>query len=178
MGLVEAMTAAKDREIRGVGMQNFKYNTDYREFMALVNTISSRASRTISQEFKVETPCSMKYVFNPQLARVLKHDPGDKRQQNHDFPLEYRIVPLNLRSNTATSISILMTSLWDCPLMIQRYLPPCSHYMIKELAKKANGISLGVLMKTPRFAFQILKHLRHFSMIKQFRKQQRYYFEH
>ncbi|PBK63611.1 hypothetical protein ARMSODRAFT_894015 [Armillaria solidipes] len=60
MGLVEAMTAAKDREIRGVRMQNFKYNTDYREFMALVNTISSRASRTIAQEFKVETSRSMK----------------------------------------------------------------------------------------------------------------------
>ncbi len=41
MGLVEAMTAAKDREVHGVGMQNFKYNPDYHEFMALVNTISS-----------------------------------------------------------------------------------------------------------------------------------------
>ncbi len=70
MGLVEAMTTAKDREIRGVGMQNFKYNPDYREFMALVNTISLRASRTMAQEFKVETVRSMKSVSTSFLINI------------------------------------------------------------------------------------------------------------
>lgn len=40
LGLVEAMTIAKDQEIKGVGIQNFQYNPDYHEFMALVNTMS------------------------------------------------------------------------------------------------------------------------------------------
>ncbi len=62
MGLIEAMTLAKDRELRGVGMQNFKYNPDYREFMALLNTISSRGARLTAQHFKMEVPRSIKCV--------------------------------------------------------------------------------------------------------------------
>ncbi len=90
MGLVEAMTTAKDREIRGVGMQNFKYNPDYREFMALVNTISSHASRTMAQEFKVETVRSMKvclYFFPDKILALTRLYVEVRMPQSHVFPI-------------------------------------------------------------------------------------------
>lgn len=50
---------AKDREIRGKGMQNFKYNPHYHEFLHTVYSISARTYRHLGLEVKVEDPRSI-----------------------------------------------------------------------------------------------------------------------
>ena len=65
------MVLAKDREIKGLGMQNFRYNADYEEFMRLIQMISPRAYRTISLEFKAPAPRASKYVAFPS-GSILK----------------------------------------------------------------------------------------------------------
>ncbi|KAF9019705.1 hypothetical protein BDZ89DRAFT_958998, partial [Hymenopellis radicata] len=60
LGLVETLVVAKERDLRGVGLQNFKYPPDYREWIELVRTISPRLHRNMSLHFKVETQRSIK----------------------------------------------------------------------------------------------------------------------
>jgi hypothetical protein len=55
IGLVEAMVVAKDKELRGHGMQNLKYNPHFNAFMHLVRTISPQAYRMLSLEIKTPT---------------------------------------------------------------------------------------------------------------------------
>jgi hypothetical protein len=54
-GLVEAMVSAKDREIRGVGFQNFKYAPDVKEFAQIVSIHSPRAYRCIRNVLQLPT---------------------------------------------------------------------------------------------------------------------------
>ncbi|KAJ7229866.1 hypothetical protein GGX14DRAFT_553370 [Mycena pura] len=59
LGLVETMVMATERRIRGVGMQNFKYPTEFREFGALIRLMSPRTYRTMErsiQQKKTQRP--------------------------------------------------------------------------------------------------------------------------
>ncbi|KAK7008259.1 hypothetical protein R3P38DRAFT_3591876 [Favolaschia claudopus] len=60
LGLVETMQLATERCIRGVGMQNFKYPTAFREWGALIRMSSPRTYRNIAQEFRMESERSVK----------------------------------------------------------------------------------------------------------------------
>ncbi|KAJ6484794.1 hypothetical protein C8R45DRAFT_829642 [Mycena sanguinolenta] len=55
---------AKDREIRGKGMQNFKYHTAMDEVFGLVHTISPRAYRELQKHFPLRTERSIKHVIS------------------------------------------------------------------------------------------------------------------
>ncbi|KAJ7206825.1 hypothetical protein GGX14DRAFT_567902 [Mycena pura] len=59
LGLVETMVMATERRIRGVGMQNFKYPTEFREFGALIRLMSPRTYRTMAQHFRLESERSI-----------------------------------------------------------------------------------------------------------------------
>ncbi|KAF9008481.1 hypothetical protein BDZ89DRAFT_996909, partial [Hymenopellis radicata] len=54
------MILATEREMRGVGMQNFKYPPQFREWSELVRTISPRLHRNMSLHFRIETQRSIK----------------------------------------------------------------------------------------------------------------------
>lgn len=56
------MVMAKDRELRGVGMQNFKYSPDLNNLMHLLHMTSPRCYRNLNQHFKLRTARSIKYV--------------------------------------------------------------------------------------------------------------------
>ncbi|KAF9018986.1 hypothetical protein BDZ89DRAFT_1116955 [Hymenopellis radicata] len=60
LGLVEAMILGTEREIRGVGMKNFKYQPEFREWAELVRMISPRLYRNMAQQFRMETQRSIK----------------------------------------------------------------------------------------------------------------------
>jgi hypothetical protein len=61
-GLIQAKIMAKDREIKGVGMQNFKYNSDMDAVFGLIHTISPRAYRELKKHFPMRTERSIKCV--------------------------------------------------------------------------------------------------------------------
>ncbi|KAJ7191853.1 hypothetical protein GGX14DRAFT_596768 [Mycena pura] len=61
MGIVETMVLATERRIRGVGMQNFKYPTEFREFGALIRMSSPRTYRVMAQHLRMETERSIKH---------------------------------------------------------------------------------------------------------------------
>ncbi|KAJ6603972.1 hypothetical protein B0H10DRAFT_1821753, partial [Mycena sp. CBHHK59/15] len=61
-GIIQAKVLAKDREIRGVGNQNFKYDTDIDALFALIHTISPRAYWELAKHFPMRTECSIKFV--------------------------------------------------------------------------------------------------------------------
>ncbi|KAJ7055055.1 hypothetical protein C8F01DRAFT_1234841 [Mycena amicta] len=61
LGLVETMQLARERQLRGVGMQNFKYPPELREFGALIRLSSPRTYCTMAQHFKLETERSIKH---------------------------------------------------------------------------------------------------------------------
>ncbi|KAJ6540255.1 hypothetical protein B0H10DRAFT_2245184 [Mycena sp. CBHHK59/15] len=59
-----AKVLAKDREIRGVGNQNFKYDTDIDALFALIHTISPRAYWELAKHFPMRTERSIKHVIS------------------------------------------------------------------------------------------------------------------
>ncbi|KAJ7178444.1 hypothetical protein C8R43DRAFT_1117832 [Mycena crocata] len=61
-GLIQAKVLAKDREIRGVGNQNFKYDTDLDALFGLIHTISPRAYRELQKHFPMRTERSIKHI--------------------------------------------------------------------------------------------------------------------
>ncbi|KAJ7194119.1 hypothetical protein GGX14DRAFT_586935 [Mycena pura] len=61
LGLVETMVMATERRIRGVGMQNFKYPPEFREFGALIRMMSPRTYRTMAQHFRLESERSLQH---------------------------------------------------------------------------------------------------------------------
>ncbi|KAJ7191259.1 hypothetical protein GGX14DRAFT_579109 [Mycena pura] len=61
LGLVETMVLATERSIKGVGMQNFKYPTEFREFGALIRMSSPRTYRVLAQHLRMETERSIKH---------------------------------------------------------------------------------------------------------------------
>lgn len=64
LGLVETMQLATERKLKGVGMQNFKYPLEFREWGSLLRMTSPRAYRNMAQHFRMETPRSIKYVVH------------------------------------------------------------------------------------------------------------------
>ncbi|KAF9014795.1 hypothetical protein BDZ89DRAFT_438667 [Hymenopellis radicata] len=60
LGLVETMVLATERDLRGVGMRNFKYPPEFREWGELVRAISPQLHRNMSTHFKMETQRSIK----------------------------------------------------------------------------------------------------------------------
>ncbi|KAF7348037.1 hypothetical protein MSAN_01756100 [Mycena sanguinolenta] len=53
---------AKDCEIRGKGMQNFKYDTDMDEVFGLIHTLCPRAYRELRKHFPLRSERSIKHV--------------------------------------------------------------------------------------------------------------------
>ncbi|KAJ7234777.1 hypothetical protein B0H12DRAFT_963951, partial [Mycena haematopus] len=64
------MVLATERRVRGVGMQNFKYPLEYREFGALIRMSSPRTYRTMAQHFRLESERSIKHQIS-QRPRFL-----------------------------------------------------------------------------------------------------------
>ncbi|KAJ7192602.1 hypothetical protein GGX14DRAFT_379987 [Mycena pura] len=60
------MQMATERRVRGVGMQNFRYPREAREFGALIRMSSPRTYRTISQELRMETERSIRSRVSKQ----------------------------------------------------------------------------------------------------------------
>ncbi|KAF7334369.1 hypothetical protein MSAN_02376400 [Mycena sanguinolenta] len=63
-GLLQAKVMAKDREIRGTGMQNFKYDTDMDEVFGLIHTICPRAYHELQKHFPLRSEWSIKHVVS------------------------------------------------------------------------------------------------------------------
>ncbi|KAJ6493128.1 hypothetical protein C8R45DRAFT_1073149 [Mycena sanguinolenta] len=63
-GLLHAKVMAKDREIRGKGMQNFKYDTDMDSVFGLVHTISLRAYRELRKHLPIRSERSIKHIVS------------------------------------------------------------------------------------------------------------------
>ncbi|KAJ7433411.1 hypothetical protein FB451DRAFT_1419699 [Mycena latifolia] len=63
-GIMQAKVLAKDREIRGVGNQNFKYDTDMDTLFGLIHTISPRAYRELAKHFPLRTERSIKHIIS------------------------------------------------------------------------------------------------------------------
>ncbi|KAJ7604607.1 hypothetical protein DFH06DRAFT_1386901 [Mycena polygramma] len=59
-GIIQAKVLAKDREIKGVGKQNFKHNEDVDAVFSLIHAISPRAYREISKHIPLRTERSLK----------------------------------------------------------------------------------------------------------------------
>ncbi|KAJ7211695.1 hypothetical protein GGX14DRAFT_623340 [Mycena pura] len=66
LGLVQTMQMATERRVRGVGMQNFRYPRESREFGALIRMSSPRTYRTIAQELRMETERSIRSRVSKQ----------------------------------------------------------------------------------------------------------------
>ncbi|KAF7335957.1 hypothetical protein MSAN_02309100 [Mycena sanguinolenta] len=63
-GILHAKLMARDREIRGKGMQNFKYDTDMDSVFGLVHTISPRAYRELRKHFPLRSERSIKHIVS------------------------------------------------------------------------------------------------------------------
>ncbi|KAJ7255123.1 hypothetical protein B0H12DRAFT_1071051 [Mycena haematopus] len=63
-GIIQAKVMAKDREIRGKGLQNFKYDSDMDAVFGLVHTISPRAYRELGKHFPLRSERSIKHVIS------------------------------------------------------------------------------------------------------------------
>ncbi|KAJ6601653.1 hypothetical protein B0H10DRAFT_2230357 [Mycena sp. CBHHK59/15] len=61
---VEAKILGKDREIKGIGKQNFKYNEDLDDIFGLVHTISPSAYRELSKHFNFRSERSIKQIIS------------------------------------------------------------------------------------------------------------------
>ncbi|KAJ7764023.1 hypothetical protein DFH07DRAFT_770673 [Mycena maculata] len=68
LGLVESTQLALERNVRGVGMQNFKYPPAFQEWCTLIHTLSPRTYRNMAQHFRVESERSIKYPAHYPLC--------------------------------------------------------------------------------------------------------------
>ncbi|KAJ7610673.1 hypothetical protein DFH06DRAFT_1016533 [Mycena polygramma] len=59
-GILQAKVLAKDREMKGLGKQNFKHNEDVDAVFSLIYAISPRAYREISKHIPLRTERSIK----------------------------------------------------------------------------------------------------------------------
>ncbi|KAJ7218619.1 hypothetical protein GGX14DRAFT_356946 [Mycena pura] len=62
-GIFEAKIFAKTRELKGVGMQNFKHSEDVDALFGLIHSISPHAYREISKHIPLRSERSIKYYF-------------------------------------------------------------------------------------------------------------------
>lgn len=62
-GIIQAKVLAKSREIKGVGMQNFKHDEDVDAVFGLIHAISPRAYREIAKHIPLRSERSIKQVF-------------------------------------------------------------------------------------------------------------------
>ncbi|KAJ6487065.1 hypothetical protein DFH09DRAFT_1457048 [Mycena vulgaris] len=90
-GIMQAKVMAKDREIRGVGNQNFKYDTDMDALFGLIHTISPRAYRELAKHFPVRTERSIKHIISttPRFPIGIKDETFLYAQQyceNYKYP--------------------------------------------------------------------------------------------
>ncbi|KAJ7078625.1 hypothetical protein C8R43DRAFT_1143365 [Mycena crocata] len=91
-GLIQAKVLAKDREIRGVGKQNFKYDSDLDSLFGLIHTISPRAYRELAKHFPAQTERSIKHVISttPRFPIGITDENFHFAQQyceNYQYPL-------------------------------------------------------------------------------------------
>ncbi|KAJ6632070.1 hypothetical protein B0H10DRAFT_2206481 [Mycena sp. CBHHK59/15] len=63
-GLIEAKILGKDREIKGLGKQNFKYNEDLDAIFGLVYTISPSTYWELSKHFNLRSEHSIKQIIS------------------------------------------------------------------------------------------------------------------
>ncbi|KAF7328133.1 hypothetical protein MVEN_02570400 [Mycena venus] len=61
LGLVESTQLALERNVRGVGLQNFKYPPAFQEWCAMIPSLSPRTYRNMAQHFRVESERSIKH---------------------------------------------------------------------------------------------------------------------
>ncbi|KAJ7467786.1 hypothetical protein B0H11DRAFT_1732704 [Mycena galericulata] len=61
-GLIQAKILGKDREIKGLGNQNFKHNEDVDALLGLIHSISPRAYREYSKHIPLRSERSIRYV--------------------------------------------------------------------------------------------------------------------
>ncbi|THU93771.1 hypothetical protein K435DRAFT_669626 [Dendrothele bispora CBS 962.96] len=60
LGIVEAMILAKDRELNGKSMANFKYTPPFDDFMHVLHTLNPRSYRHLSKHIKMRTEQSIR----------------------------------------------------------------------------------------------------------------------
>ncbi|KAJ7222307.1 hypothetical protein GGX14DRAFT_558396 [Mycena pura] len=94
LGLVETMVLAKDRQLRGVGMQNFPYPPDFREWGAWIRMSSPRTYRNMAQQFRMESECSIKHRQSqrPRFPIGITAESFTALQQyckDYDYPIGY-----------------------------------------------------------------------------------------
>ncbi|KAK6992199.1 hypothetical protein R3P38DRAFT_2570976 [Favolaschia claudopus] len=63
-GIVKAKVLATDREVRGKGLQNFKYDTDLDGLMGLIHSMCPRAYRELQKHFPLRTERSIKHIVS------------------------------------------------------------------------------------------------------------------
>ncbi|KAK7058169.1 hypothetical protein R3P38DRAFT_3547667 [Favolaschia claudopus] len=64
LGLVELKVMGLEREIKGLGKQNFKYNEDLDAFFGLVHTTSPRAYRELAKHFPIRSERSIEHKIS------------------------------------------------------------------------------------------------------------------
>lgn len=60
--LLQAVVVKREKQVRGVGMQNFKYSPDLVEFAHIVHTHSSKAYDALKEFLPLPNPRTLKYV--------------------------------------------------------------------------------------------------------------------
>ncbi|KAJ7834880.1 hypothetical protein B0H14DRAFT_3461731 [Mycena olivaceomarginata] len=86
-GIIQAKVMATDREIRGKGMQNFKYDTDMDAAFGLIHTICLRAYRELQKHFPMR---SMLYPRLPGFPIGIAEETfvyAKEYVENYKYPL-------------------------------------------------------------------------------------------
>lgn len=87
-GLVKAHVDKNDRQLRGVGLQNFKYDTNYDQFMMSVAGISPRAARELSKVMPMRSDRKRRYVPPPfEVLQRLRLTSREIQSNEPRFPI-------------------------------------------------------------------------------------------
>jgi hypothetical protein len=130
-GIIQAKVMAKDREIKGVGMQNFKYNSDMDAVFGLIHTISPRAYRELSKHFPMRTERSIKCVLSYFChATRLSIFLGTLYQRVLAFPLASQTKHLVMPPSTLRTTSTLSARRFPSRWMIPNSFRPFAHFMM------------------------------------------------
>lgn len=61
--LLQAVVVKKEKDTRGVGMQNFKYKPDLVEFAHIIHTHSAKAYDSLKEFLPLPSPRTLKFVY-------------------------------------------------------------------------------------------------------------------
>lgn len=89
-GLLEALLTYESKKKRGVGLQNFSYDSTYDDFCNSIATLSPSAYHTFRSQFPARLPASFRYVLlvNRNVNCSNLYCASSKRSREPKFPLK------------------------------------------------------------------------------------------